>query len=183
MYFPGCLVSIPFSRKKENDRISEELTLLAISLIFGKFRLWKSYWKKSLAHLSFTSQQFKCIIYKLWFATSFIIFGRIDIPVPFCSWYGRPSIEYFHIYWSNYKYSKLNSSLFLISFSFFFSFNFWLLLISFCTGVSVVFPNTGWGLMVDLQKRIEGLTEAELEGLLEQVEEEKRRLASGEQVN
>jgi hypothetical protein len=37
--------------------------------------------------------------------------------------------------------------------------------------------------MVDLQKRIEGLTEAELEGLLEQVEEEKRRLASGEQVN
>jgi len=38
-------------------------------------------------------------------------------------------------------------------------------------------------LMVDLQKRIEGLTEAELEGLLEQVEEEKRRLASGEQVN
>ncbi|XP_062157681.1 uncharacterized protein LOC133865313 isoform X2 [Alnus glutinosa] len=34
-----------------------------------------------------------------------------------------------------------------------------------------------------MEKRIEGLTEAELEGLLEQVEEEKRRLASGEQVN
>ena len=33
------------------------------------------------------------------------------------------------------------------------------------------------------QKRLEGLTEAELEALLEQVEEEKRRLASGEQVN
>jgi hypothetical protein len=36
--------------------------------------------------------------------------------------------------------------------------------------------------MVDLQKRIEGLTEAELEVLLEQVEEEKRRLTRGEQV-
>lgn len=34
-----------------------------------------------------------------------------------------------------------------------------------------------------LQKRLEGLTEAELEVLLEQVEEEKRRIASGEQVN
>lgn len=34
-----------------------------------------------------------------------------------------------------------------------------------------------------MQKRLEGLTEAELEVLLEQVEEEKRRLASGEQVN
>lgn len=33
------------------------------------------------------------------------------------------------------------------------------------------------------QKRLEGLTEAELEALLEQVEEEKRRLASGEQLN
>lgn len=33
-----------------------------------------------------------------------------------------------------------------------------------------------------LQKRLEGLTEAELEALLEQVEEEKRTLASGEQV-
>lgn len=33
-----------------------------------------------------------------------------------------------------------------------------------------------------MQKRIEGLTEAELQALLEQVEEEKRRLASGEQV-
>lgn len=34
-----------------------------------------------------------------------------------------------------------------------------------------------------MQKRLEGLTEAELEALLEQVEEEKRRLASGEKVN
>ncbi|KAF8022583.1 hypothetical protein BT93_F0178 [Corymbia citriodora subsp. variegata] len=34
-----------------------------------------------------------------------------------------------------------------------------------------------------MEKRIESLTEAELEALLEQVEEEKRRLASGEQVN
>ncbi|XP_010251792.1 PREDICTED: uncharacterized protein LOC104593584 [Nelumbo nucifera] len=34
-----------------------------------------------------------------------------------------------------------------------------------------------------MEKRLEGLTEAELEALLEQVEEEKRRLASGEQVN
>ncbi|KAJ0106070.1 hypothetical protein Patl1_19584 [Pistacia atlantica] len=34
-----------------------------------------------------------------------------------------------------------------------------------------------------MEKRLEGLTEAELEVLLEQVEEEKRRLASGEQVN
>lgn len=34
-----------------------------------------------------------------------------------------------------------------------------------------------------LQKRLEGLTEAELEALLEQVEEEKQRQASGEQVN
>ncbi|ESR64834.1 hypothetical protein CICLE_v10009503mg [Citrus x clementina] len=34
-----------------------------------------------------------------------------------------------------------------------------------------------------MQKRLEGLTEAELEALIEQVEEEKRRLASGEQVN
>ncbi|KAG9444254.1 hypothetical protein H6P81_015594 [Aristolochia fimbriata] len=33
-----------------------------------------------------------------------------------------------------------------------------------------------------MQKRLEGLTEAELEALLEQVEEEKRQLASGEQV-
>ncbi|XP_059455626.1 uncharacterized protein LOC132185846 [Corylus avellana] len=33
-----------------------------------------------------------------------------------------------------------------------------------------------------MEKRIEGLTEAELEVLLEQVEEEKRRLARGEQV-
>lgn len=36
---------------------------------------------------------------------------------------------------------------------------------------------------MDLQKRLEGLTEAELEVLLEQVEEEKRQLANGEQVN
>lgn len=35
----------------------------------------------------------------------------------------------------------------------------------------------------NFQKRLEGLTEAELQVLLEQVEEEKRRLASGEQVN
>lgn len=34
-----------------------------------------------------------------------------------------------------------------------------------------------------MEKRIEGLTEAELEVLLEQVEEEKRRLARGEKVN
>ncbi|KAK3228321.1 hypothetical protein Dsin_008183 [Dipteronia sinensis] len=34
-----------------------------------------------------------------------------------------------------------------------------------------------------MEKRLEGLSEAELEALLEQVEEEKRRLASGEQVN
>lgn len=34
-----------------------------------------------------------------------------------------------------------------------------------------------------MEKRLEGLTEAELEALLEQVEEEKRRLASGEKVN
>ncbi|XP_023903361.2 uncharacterized protein LOC112015218 isoform X1 [Quercus suber] len=34
-----------------------------------------------------------------------------------------------------------------------------------------------------MEKRLEGLTEAELEALLEQVEEEKRRLASGDQVN
>ncbi|MFQ6623580.1 hypothetical protein Gotur_003560 [Gossypium turneri] len=34
-----------------------------------------------------------------------------------------------------------------------------------------------------LQKRLEGLTEAELEALLEQVEEETQRQASGEQVN
>ncbi|XP_068658347.1 uncharacterized protein [Aristolochia californica] len=33
-----------------------------------------------------------------------------------------------------------------------------------------------------MQKRLEGLTEAELEALLEQVEEEKRRQVSGEQV-
>jgi hypothetical protein len=34
----------------------------------------------------------------------------------------------------------------------------------------------------NLQKRLDGLTEAELEALLEQVDEEKRRQASGEQV-
>lgn len=34
---------------------------------------------------------------------------------------------------------------------------------------------------LDVQKRLEGLTEAELEALLEQVDEEKRRL--GEKVN
>ncbi|KAG8651614.1 hypothetical protein MANES_06G004800v8 [Manihot esculenta] len=34
-----------------------------------------------------------------------------------------------------------------------------------------------------MQKRLEGLTEAELEALLEQVEEEKKRLANGEQIN
>ncbi|KAK9996651.1 hypothetical protein SO802_021337 [Lithocarpus litseifolius] len=34
-----------------------------------------------------------------------------------------------------------------------------------------------------MEKRLEGLTEAELEALLEQVEEEKRRLASGDQVS
>ncbi|XP_028805471.1 uncharacterized protein LOC114760381 [Neltuma alba] len=34
-----------------------------------------------------------------------------------------------------------------------------------------------------MEKRLEGLTEAELEALLEQVEEEKRRSAGGEQVN
>ncbi|RWW34783.1 hypothetical protein GW17_00000423 [Ensete ventricosum] len=34
-----------------------------------------------------------------------------------------------------------------------------------------------------MEKRLEGLTEAELEALLEQVEEEKRRLATGEQIN
>ncbi|OWM82987.1 uncharacterized protein LOC116216059 [Punica granatum] len=34
-----------------------------------------------------------------------------------------------------------------------------------------------------MEKRLESLSEAELEALLEQVEEEKRRLASGEQVN
>ncbi|CAK9158643.1 unnamed protein product [Ilex paraguariensis] len=34
-----------------------------------------------------------------------------------------------------------------------------------------------------MQKRLEGLTEAELEALLEQVEEEKRRVTSGEQIN
>lgn len=34
---------------------------------------------------------------------------------------------------------------------------------------------------LDMQKRLEGLTEAELEALLEQVDEEKRRL--GEKVN
>ncbi|KAK3026253.1 hypothetical protein RJ639_041629 [Escallonia herrerae] len=34
-----------------------------------------------------------------------------------------------------------------------------------------------------MQKRLDGLTEAELEALLEQVEEDKRRLASGEKVN
>uniref|UniRef100_A0A2N9EE20 Uncharacterized protein n=1 Tax=Fagus sylvatica TaxID=28930 RepID=A0A2N9EE20_FAGSY len=33
-----------------------------------------------------------------------------------------------------------------------------------------------------MQKRLDGLTEAELEALLEQVDEEKRRQASGEQV-
>ncbi|KAF3437142.1 hypothetical protein FNV43_RR19895 [Rhamnella rubrinervis] len=43
--------------------------------------------------------------------------------------------------------------------------------------------NTELGLTMDLQKRLEGLTEAELEVLLEQVEEEKRQLANGEQVN
>ncbi|GMP32919.1 hypothetical protein CsSME_00006456 [Camellia sinensis var. sinensis] len=41
----------------------------------------------------------------------------------------------------------------------------------------------GIGLKSGLEKRLEGLTEAELEALLEQVEEEKRRLASGEQIN
>lgn len=41
-------------------------------------------------------------------------------------------------------------------------------------------PNTG---LAFLQKRLDGLTEAEIEALLEQVEEEKRRLARGEQVN
>lgn len=40
--------------------------------------------------------------------------------------------------------------------------------------------NTGWAF---LQKRLEGLTEAEIEALLERVEEEKRHLAKGEQVN
>ncbi|KAK2982688.1 hypothetical protein RJ640_010854, partial [Escallonia rubra] len=34
-----------------------------------------------------------------------------------------------------------------------------------------------------MQKRLDGLTEAELEALLEQVEEDKRRLASGEKLN
>ncbi|XP_043693499.1 uncharacterized protein LOC122643978 isoform X2 [Telopea speciosissima] len=34
-----------------------------------------------------------------------------------------------------------------------------------------------------MQKRLEGLTEAELEALLEQVEEEKHQLASGEKLN
>ncbi|CAK7349563.1 unnamed protein product [Dovyalis caffra] len=34
-----------------------------------------------------------------------------------------------------------------------------------------------------MEKRLEGLSEAELEALLEQVEEEKRRLASGEKIN
>jgi len=34
-----------------------------------------------------------------------------------------------------------------------------------------------------LQKRLEGLTEAELQVLLEQVEEEKRLLANSDQVN
>ncbi|KAK8337634.1 hypothetical protein V6Z12_A09G198000 [Gossypium hirsutum] len=41
----------------------------------------------------------------------------------------------------------------------------------------------GVGLKSGLEKRLEGLTEAELEALLEQVEEEKQRQASGEQVN
>lgn len=40
-----------------------------------------------------------------------------------------------------------------------------------------------WRKFPKFQKRLEGLTEAELEALLEQVEEEKRRLASGEQIN
>lgn len=47
----------------------------------------------------------------------------------------------------------------------------------------VYISNTDLGLTLDLQKRLEGLSEAELEALLEQVEEEKRRLTSGEQVN
>ncbi|KAF5445546.1 hypothetical protein F2P56_034592 [Juglans regia] len=34
-----------------------------------------------------------------------------------------------------------------------------------------------------MEKRLDGLTEAEIEALLEQVEEEKRRLSRGEQVN
>ncbi|XP_065860002.1 uncharacterized protein [Euphorbia lathyris] len=34
-----------------------------------------------------------------------------------------------------------------------------------------------------MEKRLEGLTEAELAALLEQVEEEKRQMASGEQIN
>ncbi|KAJ6969978.1 hypothetical protein NC653_034518 [Populus alba x Populus x berolinensis] len=34
-----------------------------------------------------------------------------------------------------------------------------------------------------MEKRLEGLSEAELEALLEQVEEEKRRQASGEKIN
>lgn len=47
--------------------------------------------------------------------------------------------------------------------------------------LAIIFvPNTG---LAFLQKRLEGLTEAEIEALLEQVEEEKRRQASGEQVN
>ena len=41
----------------------------------------------------------------------------------------------------------------------------------------------GSGLNMVLQKRLEGLSEAELEALLEQVEEEKRRQASGEKIN
>lgn len=41
----------------------------------------------------------------------------------------------------------------------------------------------GWALnFLDLQKRLESLTEAELQVLLEQVEEEKSRLASGKEV-
>ncbi|XVF09439.1 hypothetical protein REPUB_Repub07fG0092600 [Reevesia pubescens] len=40
----------------------------------------------------------------------------------------------------------------------------------------------GVGLKSGLEKRLEGLTEAELEALLEQVEEEKQRQASGEQI-
>lgn len=37
--------------------------------------------------------------------------------------------------------------------------------------------------LLNMQKRLEGLTEAELQVLLEQVEEEKRRTTGGEQVN
>ncbi|KAK6925364.1 hypothetical protein RJ641_009690 [Dillenia turbinata] len=49
--------------------------------------------------------------------------------------------------------------------------------------VLVLGLTVGWISTYIFRKRLESLTEAELEALLEQVEEEKRTLGSGEQVN